>query len=47
MSVLLHSVNTVAFTATLRDYDGGAGPSEPESEKRKSTCHILVAEQLH
>ena len=45
MSVLLHSVNTVAFTATLRDYDGG--PSEAESEKRKSTCHILVAEQLH
>ena len=47
MSVLLHSVNTVAFTATLRDYDGGTGPSQPESEKRKSTCHIFVAEQLH
>ena len=45
-SALLHSVNTVAIATTLGDYDGGTGLSQPEREKRKSTRHIFVAEQL-
>ena len=46
MSVLLHSVNTVPNATTLGDYDGGTGPSQPEREKRRSTRHIFIAEQL-
>ena len=45
-SALLHSVNTVAIATTLGDYDGGTGLSQPDREKRKSTRHIFVAEQL-
>ena len=45
-SVLLHYSNTVPITTTLRYYDEGTGPSQPESEKRKSARHISVAEQL-
>ena len=48
-SVLLHSVNTVAVATTLGDYDGGRRYgtfTTREAEKRKSTRHILLAEQL-
>ena len=48
-SVLLHSVNSVAVATTLGDYDGGwryGTFKTREAEKRKSTRHILLAEQL-
>ena len=34
MSVLLHIVITVTIVITLGDYDRGAGPSQPEREKK-------------
>ena len=46
MSVLLHSVNTVAIATTLGDYDGVTGPSQPERGKRKSARYIFIGEQL-
>ena len=46
MSVLLHSVNTVAIAAISGDYDGDTGPSQPERKTRKSTRHIFVSKQL-
>ena len=44
--MLLHTVNTVAIAIALGNYDGGTGPSQPETEKLKSTRHFFVAEQL-
>ena len=40
MSVLLHSVNTVAIATTLDDYDGGAGPSQPEREVKINSSYF-------
>ena len=48
-SVLLHSVSSVAVATTLGDYDGGwryRTFKTREAEKRKSTRHILLPEQL-
>ena len=44
--MLLHSVNIAAIATPLGDYDGGTGPSQAEREKRKSTRHIFIAEEL-
>ena len=40
ISVLLHSVNTVATATTLGGYDGGTGPSEPEREVKINSSYF-------
>ena len=45
LSVLLHTVNTVEITITLRDYGRGKGPSQAEREKRKSTRRVFIPEK--
>ena len=40
LSVLLHSVNTVAIATTLGDYDGSTGPSQPEREAKTDLSYF-------